>query len=290
MTNMYSSKFMQLIKPFNTAKTLLIAAFLVLCLPTQLRANDKLIIASGNFAPYFMQDNVTGNGYFDQLVVQVLLIQGYQNPQLVPLNNDAIQRYFNNKVADIAINYTAQPAAHAFISRYRVRFMNRVTMLPSAWTEKVATLNDLKNLRVGSFIGASDIFGPEYKNMATQVFTYYTEIGNQQALNKQLLTNKIDARIGDYLMLYWHTSTNTQLDPTSFIYRDILNYQGSYIVFQDKSVRDNFDEGLTRLVASGELMIATDRWLKAYNLPIIKQQFFVTQPEKTQQNNAIKAN
>ena len=37
-------------------------------------------------------------------------------------------------------------------------------------------------------------------------------------------------------------------------------------------------------------MIATDRWLKAYNLPIIKQQFFVTQPEKTQQNNAIKAN
>ena len=67
MTNMYSSKVMQLIKPFNTSKTLLIAAFLVLCLPTQLRANDKLIIASGNFAPYFMQDNVTGNGYFDQL-------------------------------------------------------------------------------------------------------------------------------------------------------------------------------------------------------------------------------
>ncbi|WP_210795935.1 substrate-binding periplasmic protein [Pseudoalteromonas ostreae] len=280
---------MQLIEPFNASKTILIMALLVVSLSAQLRENEKLIIASGNFAPYFMQDDVIGNGYFDQLVVQVLLMQGYQNLQLVPLNNDAIQRYFNNKVADIAINYTAQPTTQAFTSRYRVRFMNRVTMLPSPWTEKVATLNDLKDLKVGSFIGASDIFGAEYKNIATQVLTHYSEVGNQQALNKQLVTNKIDARVGDYLMLYWHTSTNTQLDPANFIYKDILNYQGSYIVFQDKSVRDSFDEGLTKLIASGELIIATEHWLKAYNLPNIKQQFF-TQPDKAQPNSAIEAN
>ena len=257
---------------------------LLLSLTLSANANKKLIIASGNFAPYFIQDDVVGNGYFDQLVVKVLTMQGYPALELIPLNNDAVARYFDNKVADIAINYTATPPTHAFSSQYRAKFMNRVIMHPSAWTKNVTTLADLKGLKVASFIGASDIFGPDYKHMVKEGFGPYIEIGNQQAINKQLVTRKIDARVGDYLMFYWHIATNTKLDPDYFVYSDILNNQGSYILFQDKSVRDRFDEGLTKMITSGEVALATQNWFKAYNLPLGEQQFFTIQP--TQLNTA----
>ena len=287
MVNVHGNSLMLTIKTvYESIKGMLISTFLLISLTLSAHANEKLIIASGNFAPYFIQDDVVGNGYFDQLVVKVLTMQGYPDLELIPLNNDAVARYFDNKVADIAINYTAPPPTHAFSSQYRAKFMNRVIMHPSAWTKNVTTLADLKGLKVASFIGASDIFGPDYKHMVKEGFGPYIEIGNQQAINKQLVTRKIDARVGDYLMFYWHIATNTELDPGYFVYRDILNNQGSYILFQDKSVRDRFDEGLTKMITSGEVASATQNWLEAYNLPLVDQQFFTIHPDPSQLNTA----
>ncbi|KPH92821.1 hypothetical protein AMS58_20710 [Pseudoalteromonas porphyrae] len=237
-------------------------------------AHEKLTIASGNFAPYFIQNEIIGNGFFDNVVVDVLNKQGYTKLKIIPLNNDAIQRYFDNQVADIAINYTAQPPKGAFPSRFRIKFMNRVIMHSSEWAENITNLSDLKDLTVASFIGASQLFGNDYRKLTQQKNINYSEIGNQQALNKQLHTNRIDVRIGDYLMFHWNTAHLTQLSPKQFIYRDILNYDGSYIVFQQSALRDEFDDALMRMMHSGELDKLTQQWLTQYNLPSVDHQFF----------------
>lgn len=258
------------------SKRLRLIALLILCFYCTLsHAKQSITIASGNFAPYFSEEGISGEGYFDLVLLKVLSEHGHKKLDLIPLNNDAIKRYFVSKTADIAINYTALPPANSHPSRYRVKFINRVIMHSQHWTEKIKSLHDLKNFTIGSFIGASNLFGSEYRKLTQLESVKYIEIGNQQALNKQLHKNKIDVRVGDYLVFYWHTAHLTALDPSEYIYMDLLDYQGSFIVFHDSALRDQFDHGLKQLIDSGEINAITKSWLKQYKLPtVVKQPLF----------------
>ena len=115
--------------------------FYALC--SEALAQQKLTIASGNFAPYFQEDDVTGACYFDLILLKVLNKEGYNNINLVSLNNDAIKRYFINGVADVAINYTAMPPSNSYTSKYRVKFLNRVIMHTDQWSNDIKKLHDL---------------------------------------------------------------------------------------------------------------------------------------------------
>lgn len=261
---------LQISKRFRVVVQLLLCIY---C--TFSHAKQNITIASGNFAPYFSEQGISGEGYFDLVLLKVLSERGYKKLDLIPLNNDAIKRYFVSKTADIAINYTALPPVNSYPSKYRVKFLNRVILHAQHWTKKVESLHDLNNLTIGSFIGASDLFGNEYRKLTQLESVKYIEIGNQQALNKQLHKNKIDVRVGDYLVFYWHTAHLTALDPNDYIYLDLLDYQGSFILFHDKDLRDKFDQGLKLLIRSGELKAITTNWLLQYKLPIlIKQPLF----------------
>lgn len=261
-------------------KTALLYSLLLCVITPTINAKQSLTIASGNFAPYFTEEGVEGKGYFDFVILRVLTNQGYEKLNLIPLNNDAIKRYFTNKVADIAINYTARPPIKSYPSKYRVRFLNRVIMHSDQWSKSIQKINDLNNLTIGSFIGASNIFGDEYRELTKSRSVKYIEVGNQQALNKQLHQNKIDVRVGDYLVFYWHTTHLAGLDANEYIYLDFLDYQGSFILFHNKEIRDKFDQGLKRLLDSNSIKELTKDWLEYYKLPVTAEQpFFSIQPE-----------
>lgn len=247
--------------------------FYALC--SEALAQQKLTIASGNFAPYFQEDDVTGDGYFDLILLKVLNKEGYNNINLVSLNNDAIKRYFINGVADVAINYTAMPPSNSYTSKYRVKFLNRVIMHTDQWSNDIKKLHDLDGFTLASFTGASNLFGNEFKKFTQSDSVKYFETANQQALNKLLHKNKIDVRIGDYLMFYRHTAYISGLNPNDYVSLDLLDYQGSFIVFHDKKLRDRFDHKLGQLIQSGEINTITQEWLKFYNLPsAIEHTFF----------------
>lgn len=254
-------------------------SILLYALCTVAYAKPSLTIASGNFAPYFKEENVDGDGYgygyFDLILLKVLRQEGYKDIKLVSLNNEAIKRYFVNGVADIAINYTAKPPDNSFSSAYRVTFLNRVIMHNSKWSVGIKNLNDLNGLTLASFTGASNLFGDEYKAYTKSSSITYFETENQQALNKLLHKKKIDVRVGDYLMFYRHTVYLSGLDPNDYVSLDLLDYQGSFIVFRDKNIRDLFDRRLTQLIKSGEIKTITQNWLEMYKLPTtIEHSFF----------------
>ncbi|KTF13965.1 substrate-binding periplasmic protein [Pseudoalteromonas sp. H105] len=254
---------------------LMLTSILLCALCAIAHAKPALTIASGNFAPYFKEENVDGKGYFDLVLLKVLQQEGYSDIRLVSLNNDAIKRYFINDVADIAINYTALPPANSFPSIYRVKFLNRIIMHKNQWSGGIKKLTDLNGLTLASFTGASNLFGDEYKAYTQSSTITYFETANQQALNKLLHKKKIDVRIGDYLMFYRHTAHLSGLDPNDYVSLNLLDYQGSFIVFNNKKIRDQFDHALTKLIQSGEIKTITQNWLEFYNLPtIVDHSFF----------------
>jgi len=238
-------------------------------------AQQKLTIASGNFAPYFQEEDVAGDGYFDLILLKVLNQEGYHDINLVSLNNDAIKRYFINGVADVAINYTATPPSNSYSSKYRVKFLNRVIMHTDQWSNNIKKLHNLNGFTLASFTGASNLFGDEFKKFIQSDSVTYFETANQQALNKLLHKKKIDVRIGDYLMFYRHTAHLSGLNPNDYVSLDLLDYQGSFIVFHDKKLRDRFDHKLSQLIQSGEINAITQEWLKFYDLPsTVEHTFF----------------
>lgn len=238
----------------------------------------ELVIASGNFAPYFKQQNIAGQGYFDRVVLRALNLAGFKEFKVIPLDNPAIDRYFISANADVAINWTSMvPPANTFPSKYRTRFMNRVIMHNSIWAQNLNSLADLQGLKVASFPGATHLFGAKFTAATTNHFNSYYETTDQHALNKQLLSNKIDVRAGDYLMFYWYVNNYSNHDAKDFIIQDMLSYNGSYIVFQSKQLRDEFDKAMAELIASGEFAKITQQWLADYQLPNTQHQFFLVE-------------
>lgn len=250
---------------------------LLLLLPSMSQAKE-LVVATGNFAPYFKQEGVQGQGYFDRVVITALKRTGIKKFKVIPLDNPAIDRYFISANADVAINLTSmQPPPDTYPSKYLTRFMNRIIMHDFPWAKHINSLVDLQGLKVASFPGAGHLFGAQFVAASKRYFQNYYETTDQHALNRQLLTGKIDVRAGDYLMFYWYLTTHSKRDPKEFIIQDILNYDGSYIVFQNEQLRDDFDDAMAAMIASGEFSAITSQWLDEYQLPNTQHQFFLVQ-------------
>ncbi len=261
---------------FKSSQLLRVALMSLFLLLPSISLAKELVIASGNFAPYFKQEGVKGQGYFDRIVITALKKTGIKKFKIIPLDNPAIDRYFISTNADIAINLTSMhPPANSYPSKYRTRFMNRIIMHDFPWAKNINSLADLQGLKVASFPGAGHLFGDQFVAASERYFQNYYETTDQHALNRQLLTGKIDVRAGDYLMFYWYLTVHSKRDPKEFIVQDILDYDGSYIVFQNEQLRDDFDDAMAEMMASGEFAAITSQWLDEYQLPNIQHQFFL---------------
>ncbi|MFY8352786.1 substrate-binding periplasmic protein [Pseudoalteromonas sp. SSM20] len=234
-------------------------------------AASDVKVAAGNFVPYFKADIQTNKQGLYELLVTSALSKMLINPTFVNVSNEAIKRYYHKGRVDIAINWTGEFLGEGYISEYRLFFYNRAILRRSSRWAAATQILELEGARIASFSGASLNFGANYNLLINKVNTRYFESGDQLAINKMLLANKVDILIADWLKFYRYIKPLGLLDEFTFL--DVLHNSGSKIIFKDKQLRDEFDRVIESMHASGELEQLTQAWLAKNNLPKVSHHF-----------------
>lgn len=234
-------------------------------------AAGDITIAAGNFAPYFKTGKQTNKQGLYELLVTSALSKLLINPKYINVSNDAIKRYYTKNRVDLAINWTGDFSGEGYVSDYRLFFYNRAILRRASQWSSAKHILDLEGARIASFSGASLNFGEDYNTLITKANTRYFESGDQYAINKMLLANKVDILIADWLKFYRYIKPLDLLEDYTSL--DLLNNAGSKIIFKDKKLRDDFDRTLDEMHASGELQQLTQAWLAKNNLPLVSHHF-----------------
>lgn len=125
-----------------------------------------------------------------------------------------------------------------------IDYENGVSTLAS-FKSKIASIKDLKGLRVVSFKGAEDLL-PGMKE-AVPSFASYAEIANQELHSKMLLLERIDAVVSDRYIFYMHTKKLRDEAPTKKEFAQKTKFHSVFspshflMSFRKKSDRDAFN-------------------------------------------------
>lgn len=233
-------------------------------------------VAAGNFTPYFKASTYQRHvGLYEQLLSVGLNRAGF-SPTYINVSNDAIKRYYEKQRVDIAVNWTGTFTGKGYPSQYRLFFYNRAILSKNKKWIKAEHVLDLKGARLASFSGASLNFGHDFQILINDINTRYFESGDQLAVNKMLVANKIDVLIADWLKFYRFVKPLGLVD--KFVPLDIITNAGSQIIFRDEKVRNAFDTAITQMYVSGELDKLTLTWLAKNNLPKVSHRFLAKRP------------
>jgi polar amino acid transport system substrate-binding protein len=117
---------------------------------------------------------------------------------------------------------------------------------------------DLKGKSIAAWQGASGQHPAAYAENLVKDNPNYFESTNQLAQYRMLAEHHVDVLVMDkYIFSWWHLK-----DPTheEVVIHPILPKNPFHIAFRDRALRDAFDEGLERAIATGE----RDRIFKKY--------------------------
>lgn len=235
----------------------------------------ELVVASANFSPYFVYDQSNTKGLFNDLLLAALSHLGYQRVLIKPFNNDGIKRRLLLGKADIALNWGGPVPEGFYTTNYHLKFVNRVIINKNSQLTAVQGLNDLKDLRIVSFINATKVFGPQYEALMTGE-NNYVEYADQAVTNRLFVAGKFDAKVGDWLMFLWSQRLSAQdLQKVGYYPLDILNYSGSQIVCATQKLCQLLDNEFDKMMLNGEVDAITEHWFNKIGMPSYPHQFFV---------------
>ncbi|EQC47349.1 ABC transporter substrate-binding protein [Bacteriovorax sp. Seq25_V] len=143
-----------------------------------------------------------------------------------------------------------------FSSAPHIKYTNGVSTLYSL-KKDIHTLDDLKGLRVISFVGASSML-PKLKE-AIPTFKSYVEKSSQELHSKMLLKSRVDAVISDGIIFASHTKKLQQDNPKEQAYfspvkfSPIFDSTNFHMVFKDKNNQQLFNSCLLKLTNNGRL-------------------------------------
>ncbi len=245
-------------------------SILCLIMSFHLAASD-IKIAAGNFAPYFRADTQVHKQGLYEILITSALSKLLLNPKYINVSNEAIKRYYQKNRVDLAINWTGDFSGEGYVSAHRLFFYNRAILRRLSEWQGAQHILALEGARIASFSGASLNFGTDYNTLINNEKTRYFESGDQYAINKMLLANKVDILIADWLKFYRFAKPMGLIE--EFMALDLLHNEGSKIIFKDKKLRDDFDKVVEQMHASGELQQLTQAWLAKNNLPMVSHHF-----------------
>lgn len=257
----------------------ILSVLVILCgalvYPVKSLAQDEqteLLVASANFTPYFVYDNPNTLGLFNDIFNAALMQAGYTRIAFKPLGNEAIKRNFLIGKAEVALNWGGVFPEGFYPSKYRLKFVNRVIIKKNGALAEVTALADIKDYKVVSFVNATRVFGEQYNKAMKN--NAYIEYEDQEITNRLFISERFDAKVGDWLMFLWALGvTSAQQQAMPYLALDLLDYQGSGILFKDSEVRDKVDLQITAMLLSGQIEELVQNWFKQMGIVPYKHQF-----------------
>ncbi|MDP4985105.1 transporter substrate-binding domain-containing protein [Pseudoalteromonas tunicata] len=246
---------------------------------TETQPETSLLVASGNFAPYFVDDNPATLGLFNDIFKEALAQVGYPNVEFKSLGNEAIKRNFLIGRAEVALNWGGITPDGFFQSKYRLKFVNRVIVRKASPLALLQDLSTMKGFKVVSFVNATRVFGLQYEN--TMKNNGYIEYEDQTITNRLFISERFDAKVGDWLMFLWSLGlTPQQQQNMPYTALDLLEYSGSSVIYKDEVLRDKVDMQLTTMLQSGQIETITQNWFKSMGVVPYQHQFLAVLAKK----------
>lgn len=110
---------------------------------------------------------------------------------------------------------------------------------------KIETIDDLADLSVAGFQTAKNVLGDKFKSVMTKN-TKYTEVAEQLTQVEQLLRKRVDAIVGDILIIKYY-QRNLKEDAglnAEIAIHDLFPSTAYRIMFKTAEMRDSFNKGL----------------------------------------------
>lgn len=222
----------------------------------------ELTIVFGVYRPpYIFEKRNVGLDY--DLAEAALKNSGYSIKAIHSPNNRALKEIEMGKV-DGVIGFASQPDRENLYHSKPIISYDNVVITKKASGITIEKAEDLKKARFLSFSNARNYLGAEYLKMVKDV-RYDTEISNQEDQNRMFWQGKVQAIILDInIFRYYRNSLKDKFNTSEeVIVHRIFSAKSNerVAVFKSKVVRDQFNQGLQELKASGTYQKIFDRYI-----------------------------
>lgn len=223
----------------------ILAAFLILFATATAHAKDVTLVAGLSLPPYIIQESNSGLEY--DIIKEALAVKGHKlTIKYVPFVRVVVD-YKNN---DGAITINESSGATGEYSDVVVTYKNYAISLKDKGVN-VATIQDLKDKKIVAFQNATKYLGDEYAAVV-KGNSKYSEQGKQDLQVKMLYSGRADVIISDINIFKFFRKTAKGIDTTAEItLHEIFDGVDYKALFNDASLRDDFNAGLTQLKDSG---------------------------------------
>jgi len=209
--------------------------------PPSFSGSKELTLAIGlSIPPYNIPE--TNSGIELDIVREALKNKGYTiKPKYVPFarrNKELISRE-----VDGVLTINTDSGIDAFYSDEHIVCENVVITLTKNDFE-IGSAQDLKGKSVVAFQDAIIYLGKDFSSMA-KTNRKYKEVANQNLQINLLYSGRVDVIVLDKNIFYYHRKRNQMVDTTKPITFHIIFEPSPFrVAFNDKKVRDDFNEGL----------------------------------------------
>ncbi|WP_417452265.1 substrate-binding periplasmic protein [Kiloniella sp.] len=129
--------------------------------------------------------------------------------------------------------------------------------------DKIYDLSSLSNHRIVTFIGAGGYFGTIFTNATAKAISY-NEINNVGAMPELLLMERYSAAVLDAnIFYYFYRKENKNRDLSVFDDHDVFPKVEAAVGFNDKSLRDSFNQQLAKYRADGKDRLVIEKYVGA---------------------------
>ncbi len=232
-----------------------IVVMTIISCPVPARTQDKevTIAISQASIPYNIPDLQSGIEF--EIVKEALAVKGYR---MIPRYVTPLQRNMEllKRRVDGVMTISALSRIEAFYSDVHIIHENIAVSLPKN-NLTISTMNDLKSLAVVAFQGASTYLGDEFAAMA-EANPRYQEIANPEAQVSMLFSGLADVivierKIFQFYLRHYNYKNRIRLIKTSqgISVHELFDPIPYRVGFVDRTVRDDFNEGLEELRRTG---------------------------------------
>lgn len=175
-----------------------IKSTLVILLLTTLGFAEEAHIAMALSKPPYIFEKEDASGLECDIVRESFKAVGIDfRPSFVPLNRG--EALFKSGRVNGVIN-KLEHSIEGFPSDSYIDYYNVVASLKKNRKLKIETIDDLADLSVAGFQTAKSVLGDKFKSVMTKN-TKYTEVAEQLTQVEQLLRKRVDAIVGDILII-----------------------------------------------------------------------------------------
>ncbi len=229
-------------------------------------ARELTIIFSSYTPPYVFQSESNENpGILVEIVQQSLADAGHSvKPMFLPLGR-GFKLLEEKKVDAISVSKRSL-GLKAYYSEYSIQYHNFAIGLESRKLP-ITKISDLKGRSIIAFQKADTYLGEEFKT-AVANNPNYIEMANQENQVHMLLKGRIDIAVMDRSIFEFYcnklVSEGKVPKGVKVKFYNLFEPSRYRAAFADKTVRDQFNEGLKRLQQSDGYQAIYDKYLNDY--------------------------